>query len=295
MRNTTIKALILQFKDYSCSYRSILFTIPIIVIFHRSLLELLDKYIIPIASQIPNNSLAVAVCIFALSIFICASYYKRFYKVKYLISQTLLVEVCTISIYAVLKYCFNYVFYKCFNIEYFWLSLSPFLFVEIWRIIKIVIKRSVKDNSSDCCFITDSPCDDDSLVTERSVYAEHLIRHIFGTFKSYKEQDTKSNPFTGNGAFVINVCEEYGYGKTSFFALMHNILRKSRMDQYISFKYQPWLCENESAMVTELFNRFREELSPYAPQIDKKIINYIRILLDKSDNIIVDFFKTRKN
>lgn len=292
MKNTTIKILISRFKDCLYSYRNILLTIPIIVIFHQNLLELFDKHIIPIVSLIPNNNPIVAVSILVFSILVCALCYKQLYKAKYSISHTLLIEVCSIGIYVVLKCYFGYVFYNCFNIEYFWLLLSPFLLVEVWRMIKIAPKRSTNDNSSNCSFITDSPCNDESLVKERGVYAEHLIQHIFGTFNSYRKKDYNSNPFIGYGAFVINVCEEYGYGKTSFFSLVYDKLKENWTNQYISFKYQPWLCESESAMVTELFNRFREELSPYAPQINKKIANYTRILFDKSDNAFVHFFRT---
>lgn len=288
----TVKRFISSVKNYLYAYRSIFSIALIIVVFHRSLLNLLDKHIIPVVSQIPDNSPIIAVCFFALSIYICFIYHKQLEKAKYLISHALLIDVCTIGIHSVLKHHFGYVFYGFFNIEYFWLFLLPFLFVDICRIIKIAIKHPIKKNSSNSSFITDSPCDDASLVTERSVYAEHLIYHIFGTFKSYEKQDVKSNPFIGNGAFVINICEEYGYGKTSFFALMHKKLKKSWTDQYISFSYQPWLCEGKSAMVMEFFNRLREELSRYAPQINKNITDYLRTLLDKSDNIIIHFFRT---
>lgn len=273
-------------------YRIILFTILIITIFHQIFLKILDKYIIPIVSQISNNNLIVAVCTLLISIFVCVLYYKQLYKAKYPISHTMLIEISSIGIYVILKYHFGYIFYEYFNIEYFWFILSPFLVVEIWRMIKIIPRSSANDNSLNCSFITDSPCDDESFVKERGVYADHLIQHIFGTFNSYKDEDYKFNPFIKNGAFVINISEEYGYGKTSFFALLHKKLIENKNNQYISFRYQPWLCESENAMVTELFNRFREELSPYAPQINRNIANYIRTLLDKSGNIFINSIKT---
>lgn len=290
------KSRISDLQNRLYPYRSILFLLFVIVIFHNSWIELLDKYIIPIVSQIPDNNIAIAACILALSAFTCYFNHKQLYKASYFISQTLLIEISALAIYLFLRYCSYYYFYGCWNIDYVLMSMAPFLLAELLRIFRVCKekcqKQSVGDELSNNSFLIDTPCDDESLVKERGVYAEHLIQHIFGTFYSYKKNKSNSNPFTGNGAFVINIGEEYGYGKTSFFALLHKKLTESKKNQYISFSYQPWLCESENAMVTELFYRFREALSPYAPQVNKNIANYIRILLDKSDNVFVHFFKT---
>ena len=283
-------------KNRLYPYRSILCLLFIIVIFHNSWIELLDKYIIPIVSQIPDNNITIAACFLALSAFTCYFNHKQLYKASYFISQTLLIEISALGIYLFLRYCSYYDFYGYWNIDYVLISMAPFLLAELLRLLWICKERrqkySTNDERSNNSFLIDTPCDDESLVKERGVYAEHLIQHIFGTFYSYKERDSNSNPFTSNGAFVINIDEEYGYGKTSFFAMLHRKLTESKNNQYISFCYQPWLCESENAMLTELFNRFREELSPYAPQINKNIANYIRTLLDKSDNVFVHFFRT---
>lgn len=290
------KSRISDLQNRLYPYRSILFLLFVIVIFHNSWLELLDKYIIPIVSQIPDNNIAIAACILALSAFTCYFNHKQLYKASYFISQTLLIEISALAIYLFLRYSSYYDFYGCWYIDYVLMSMAPFLLAELLRIFRVCKekcqKQSVGNELSSNSFLIDTPCDDESLVKERGVYAEHLIQHIFGTFYSYKKNKSNSNPFTGNGAFVINIGEEYGYGKTSFFALLHKKLTESKKNQYISFSYQPWLCESENAMVTELFNRFREALSPYAPQINKNIANYIRILLDKSDNVFVHFFRT---
>lgn len=290
------KSRISDLQNRLYPYRSILFLLFVIVIFHNSWIELLDKYIIPIVSQIPDNNIAIAACILALSAFTCYFNHKQLYKASYFISQTLLIEISALAIYLFLRYSSLYDFYGCWNIDYVLMSMAPFLLAELLRIVRVCKekcqKQSVGNELSSNSFLIDTPCDDESLVKERGVYAEHLIQHIFGTFYSYKKNKSNSNPFTGNGAFVINIGEEYGYGKTSFFALLHKKLTESKKNQYISFSYQPWLCESENAMVTELFNRFREALSPYAPQINKNIANYIRILLDKSDNVFVHFFRT---
>ena len=290
----TAKSRISSLRNRLYPYRSILFVLFIIVIFHNSWTELLDKYIIPIVSQIPNNNLIIASFLFLFSSLICCLNFKQLYKANYLISPTLLVEISVIGIYAYLRYDSHYDFYGYKSIDYAFIFLVPFLLAEVLRWIKIwkekCQKRIVHEDFPNSSFLKDTPCVDESK--EREAYAEFLIQHILGTFKSSRKDGSQSNPFIKNGSFVINVGEEYGYGKTSFFALMHKKLTEKWPNCYISFNYQPWLCENEKAMVTELFNRYSEELSPYAPQINKNITNYIRSLLDNSDNVIVHFFRT---
>ena len=211
-------------------------------------------------------------------------------------SHTLLVELSTLGILLYLKHYSYYEFYEYCNIDYVQIFLIPFLCAELLRIAKVCKekykKRTVYKELPNNSFLIDAPCADERLVIERGVYSERLIHYIFGTFKSYKGKESWDNPFTNKGSFVINIGEEYGYGKSSFFALMHEKLKTNWENQYISFCYRPWLCENESAMVTELFNRFREVLSPYNPQISRDISSYIRTLLDKSDNILVHFTRT---
>lgn len=286
----TVKQFTSKLGDYLYAFRSILFTILIIVIFHQSLLELLDKHIIPIVSRVPDNNPIIAACVLVLSIYVCFIYYRQFCKAKYWFSYTLLIEILALGIYAILKYHYHYVFYGFLNFEYIFIFLLPFLFVDVYRILNC--KTATTKKTSNLSFMIDSPSNDDSLVKERSVYAEHLIQYIFGTFDSYKKDTLSANPFTIYGAFVINVSEEYGYGKTSFFSRLHDELEENWANCYISFNYQPWLCEGKDAMVMELFNRLREELSRYAPQINKNITDYIRTLLDKSDNVIIHFFRT---
>lgn len=289
----TIKLRISNIRNNLFPYRSILFALFIIIIFHNSCIELLDKYILPIVSQIPNNNFIIAGCLILFSLFVCCFNYKQFYKSSYLISHTLLIEISVLGIYLYQIHYSHYDFYGYRNIDYVTIFLTPFFLAEVLRLIKVwkekASKRTVHEEFPNSSFLIDTPCVDESK--EREAYAEYLIQYILGTFKSYRKSTSQSNPFIKNGSFVINVGEEYGYGKTSFFALMHKKLTEKWTNQYVSFCYQPWLCENESAMVTELFNRFREELSPYAPQINKNITNYIRTLLDKSDNAFMHFFR----
>ena len=278
---------------YINSYRQILFTIIIVLVFHQNILELLDKYIIPIVSKIPDNSPFIAVCFLSFSLLFIITYNNYLQRDKFVLSYILLTELCVTSIYLILKFRFHYVFFGCF-IDYVLIFLIPLLIVESIRIknlIKECLHKRNDEQQNHVAFELDIPCADDNLVKERSVYAEHLIRYIFGTFNSY-DNSQRSNPFTDNGSFVINVCEEYGYGKTSFFALLYNKLTTQWSNQYIAFCYRPWMCENENSMVNEFFNIFREELSSYNPQISKNITNYIRTLLDKTNNILVHFVRT---
>ena len=87
---------------YIYSYRKILFTIIIVLVFHQNILELLDKYIIPIVSKIPDNSPFIAVCFLSFSLLFIITYNNYLQRDKFVLSYILLTELCVTSIYLIL-------------------------------------------------------------------------------------------------------------------------------------------------------------------------------------------------
>ena len=68
------------------SYRKILFTILIVFIFHPNILELLDKYVIPIVSKIPDNSPFIAFCVLSFTLLFIVVYNNYLQKDKFVLS-----------------------------------------------------------------------------------------------------------------------------------------------------------------------------------------------------------------
>jgi len=124
-------------------------------------------------------------------------------------------------------------------------------------------------------FIYDAPSDDD--IMDRSEYARMLVDKIYSTYSDlFKTEQTKNS-------FVINVMEDYGMGKSSFFLQIDKALEDSQND-YIEIDFKPWLCENPSSVLNEFFVTIKKELSKECDELDDEIDGYLKVLLESYSN-----------
>ena len=120
----------------------------------------------------------------------------------------------------------------------------------------------------------DNPTDMDEF--ERMGYAKALANKIIGSFlyQSSLPEEEKANV-----SMVINIEEDYGFGKSSFLLLLKKWLDT---DSVISFDYRPWLCTSPDSIIVEFFQLLREKLKPYDRYLDKEIERYIQGLLSSN-------------
>ena len=266
----------------------IIFIIGVILIFKDGLNTIFTAYLIdPILSKIPDHSIIVGFWVFVLSF---GFYYWLYCRVKdeieipkkrYIVEGGLLIFYLVYrSYYGADSHVDRIVFYSVF--QNCWFSYI----VEIWScafVFEVILaihrlryntNKCNPDNTTLHPFLTDIPTLQDDF--KRKEYAKVLINRIFATCAKGKEKVDDSS-----GAFVINISENYGYGKSSFFLLL-----KEQAKEYVEnrslilFEFKPWLCDSPQKIVGELFKLLGESLSRFIPDINKKINKYVCLLLE---------------
>ena len=107
----------------------------------------------------------------------------------------------------------------------------------------------------------------------RDISAGILAKKIFSTFNASQAD---------NGSFVININENYGFGKTSFLQIFAKSLQKQQCP-YLFIDYRPWLCENEQAIIKEFFTLLSSNLKDTG--LNDEIDQYLILLLNESSQI----------
>ena len=120
----------------------------------------------------------------------------------------------------------------------------------------------------------DNPTDKDEF--ERKEYAKTLANEIIDSFQ-YQASLPKEEK--ADVSMVINIEEDYGFGKSSFLLLLKKCLDAEFV---ISVDYRPWLCTSPDSIIVEFFELLREKLKPYDHFLDKEIDRYIQGLLSSS-------------
>lgn len=118
-----------------------------------------------------------------------------------------------------------------------------------------IVARYLNINVDDKCyslqddeFMRDCPIDDDDY--NRHGCAVRLIKAII--VDSYKKNI--------KGAYTINVDEEYGRGKSSFFLLLEKELNNH---DCIWFKFLPWRYSSSNKITEAFFTELENQLSPF--------------------------------
>lgn len=243
----------------------------ILIVFWNYIVRELSKILLPITSSVPNNNPIIAI-IFLLSPFIIAFLHiEMLNKERHPPLNRYIAEFIFVCIYEALKLSNDFTFYSYSFIEYIGGGIIAITALELILFIyqKLQInkeKSEAKPIIESSPFYIDTPTKEDKY--GRKKYAKLLLDKIIVT------KDEK-NP---QHSFVINIGENYGYGKTSFFNFLKEELKETKV-RIISFDYKPWLCDNANAIITEFFQTLRNELKLYNPQLDKKINNYTKLLL----------------
>lgn len=257
----------------------------------------INHFIIPFFSKFQDHNVWCGIWILTISIFICLYVASRqwrscaYPKVRYLYEFVFF--VFTFLLYFVFSkdIVLNSVFefrnnscvlqYLTSYINEFWICVFV---AETILGLKIHKNRNINTNDIDLkesVYLYDQPTDKDDF--NRCGYAEVVVKKIIATFNEEKNIVEKNNDETDsiNGAFVINISENYGYGKSSFLLLLKKEARAySDKNKMVLFEYKPWLCDNPQKIISELFNLLNENLSKYIPNIGKSINKYVHLLLE---------------
>ena len=243
----------------------------ILIVFWNYIVRELSKILLPITSSIPDDNWCIAIIFLVFPIIFAFLHKEELIKERHLFSNRYIPEFFFFCIYIVLKVSNDYTFYSYSFIEYIGSGLIVLILVELIILAyKIYKSKKNKSNAKPTLeaspFFIDAPTIEDKY--DRKKYAKLLIEKIIATKK-------EKNP---EHSFVINIGENYGYGKTSFFLFLSEEL-KSMTNQSIYFDYKPWLCDSANAIIIEFFQTLRNELSPYVTNLDRKINKYTKSLI----------------
>ena len=298
-------------NGYKCLHKHMMkvvvmiFIIGIILIFKDWFNSIFTAYLIdPIFSKIPDHSSLVGLWVFVLSV---GFYYWLCYRVKdeieilkkrHIIEGGIFIFYLAYRLYYgsnshVDRIIFHSVFQDCWfsYIDEVWFCVFV---LEVYLAAIFFVRRhhnkpaKVNSNNKLHPFLTDSPTLKDDF--DRKEYAAVLLNKIHETcseiaknrkVSSSKCMDADENCKETDGAFVINISEKYGYGKSSFFLLLKKKAQvEIKNNTLILFEFKPWLCDSPQKIVSEFFKILGENLSKFIPDINKKINKYVCLLLE---------------
>lgn len=121
-------------------------------------------------------------------------------------------------------------------------------------------KSSMKKSGVQDVFVRDYPVGKDDY--HRGSHARRLVEAIVADAQKPEDEI--------NGAYTINIDEEYGQGKSSYMILMEGELRKRNC---IYFYFRPWRNSSPSGVTSSFFKELSNRLSPYIYYKERESLN----------------------
>ena len=215
------------------------------ILFYHSIRDLILSNIIPLFSNVADNSIIVQVVLIFSTIipYIIIDYKKD--KVAW---HRIICIVFIFLAYTEYRLSPAIDFYgvpwlRLSYLDYCWVTIA---IIEAWLI--HIVPHSKKLNKSDAvAFVKEAPTTKDEL--DRQGYIPILLDKIISTFNNSKES---------RSAFSILINEKYGFGKTSFLEM----LKESATDAGVEYiNYRPWLSDNSAGLTRSFFNMLGENIS----------------------------------
>lgn len=157
---------------------------------------------------------------------------------------------------------------------YFHLALLIAIGLSILKLRQIARDKKLWNKTTTAMSLADDApiesADDDDL--SRSPSAEKIAKHLLST------KPEKS--------FAMAFCAAWGSGKTSYLKMVQEaVLNTDKSVIWVSF--QPWLSHGSVHIIPDFLKEFESALSPYYPQIGKKIRNYSQSISALKKNTLV--------
>lgn len=129
-------------------------------------------------------------------------------------------------------------------------------------------------------FIDDMPGEvDDEDLYNRKPFAEILARNLLKPNLPETSQNSNDKKNT-NEAFALGIVGEWGAGKTRFLKM----IKSNLTPEAVCMDFRPWLCKDENDLTNEYFTLLKNEIAVYNPEIVSPLDNYIKTLLDVTEN-----------
>lgn len=248
-----------------------------ILMFYEPISNLANTiFVKPILSKLASTWWKDLIIITCCIIAICISFVKR--KQQYILAEKHFVRNSTIfTLYLGIR-----LFDKSFQytglsiveeIKYLDILCTTFLACNV--ILKLTIENDKPQNTNQEVngFEIDEPIlSVNNLIDTKWDTSQEIIDNILNTK-------------LGKGSYVIGLNGEWGSGKTTYWYLMKEKLKKQK--NYIIIEFNPWNNESDTSITQNFLNRFKNEVSKYHSNINPEIDKYSKTLSQTCKNGIL--------
>lgn len=249
----------------------------LLVLFQNLILFLFNQTILPIVSNVDNNSYIVAILIVLLIVL--------FYVYRWQSLQLEVTKFCKrhrLYLTALIGFIIiknNYDWYCVGNtkISYIFLSIITLAIIEIILLIIKYKRTNREDDYKFIPFIYDCKTNDDKYKRRES--AEVLAQKILATSKNCNN----------SGSFNILISERYGDGKTTFLSFLDEKLHELSGQNIRTMTFRPWLCDTPDEIITDFFTQLANILGQYS-QIGTLLHKYSSSLSNGSAQLLTRIF-----
>jgi hypothetical protein len=292
-KKTLFKISLNFFNNSKSELILLMFTLSIYILFHYPLNTLLTKLLIDpffkyvYAEKWYND--VIFYFLILLLIFRVYKYWKKQYYLNTLYSGLFAVTI----IYIINRILKTWNFHSTWFIKEIYysdiiviLSLLTLILIFKTHFFKYSLKRGPK--GEELGFITDKPITEDKEdKLQYSNYAQAIALKILKT--------------DAQKSFAIGINGKWGTGKTSFFNLIREKMKKED-PEIILIDFSPWNTESYKSIMIDFFETFEEKLSNYNSSISNQISKYSEKLLVLNEiestkpfyNFLSSFFGKKK-
>ena len=239
------------------------------LLFHSFFEQIIDKYLVAtFICHLKSSCLNDFIFGFLLLILIINVVYSILINF-FLSSKNALVSALILLLICYYRFVSNYWDFTHFSFSQYLKYIDVFLLFLVGNIVMYLAHSPQEykiEKSNGFCF--DDPIEkseEDSM--KRDELAKKIARKISNT----------ANP---KASFAIGIVSEWGWGKTSFLNLIKNHLSDK---EQIIIQFNPWLNNDEKAIVTSFFDELSSKLKKYNKELSGDLRKYSDMLNSISD------------
>ena len=252
----------------------ILIIIALFILFHEPIENLINQTIVQhVLVYVKSDYYRDVVFCLAPILSILFVYHK--FK-KYRPSQNI--------IYTLILFSVIYLFYRC--VSNVW-EFTPFYIFPRLKYVDVLIAITLINF---VLFIKDKF----DLPNDDPFFVDNSLEDSQGDILGYKNYaisiagKIKTSSFKKN-AFAIGINGKWGIGKTSFFNIIKEGLRKD--DSIIEIDFKPWMSNSPNLITQDFFDLLQEKLAPYNSVLSRQLNAYSNKLIEIDDTAFTRVLK----
>lgn len=234
------------------------------LLFHSFFEQIIDKYLVAtFICHLKSSCLNDCIFGFLLLIIITNVVYSILINF-FLSSKNALVSALILLLISYYRFVSNYWDFTHFSFSQYLKYIDVFLLFLVGNIIMYLAHSPRKyqtEKSNGFCF--DDPIEKSE---EDSMKRDELAKKIAGKI---------SNTANPKASFAIGIVSEWGWGKTSFLNLIKNHLSDK---EQIIIQFNPWLNNDEKAIVASFFDELASKLKKYNRELSGDLRKYSDML-----------------